>query len=153
MVRILISNNTAFTPNQWITITDCTSDDDFYYIKIAGDGISYAYDTTPNKGVNSFLRIYKNIDSFSSDGNANALTQTFKDNISRWLTSKVNKVGTTERPIELPYIIDAIRTNVRTETLSRRGANDVSLNGLNENSFNDWAYRYLRNRIENGFPH
>jgi len=147
-----ISNHTAFTPNQWITITDCTSDDDFYYINIAGDGISYAYETTPNKGVNSFLRIYKNIDSFSSDGNANALTQSFKDNISRWLTSKVNKVGTTERPIELPYIIDAIRTNVRTETLSRRGANDVSLNGLNENSFNDWAYRYLRNRIENDSP-
>ena len=143
-------NHTAFSPNQWVTIASCTADDEYMYIKLYGDGPIQYSDSTPTPSQNAYTRIYLNVGSYSSDGNSNAITPEFKKALTSWLNQKVMTIGTTDRPIDLPYIIDAITTNVRTETLQRRGANDITLTGLNENSFNDWLYKYIHKRVNDG---
>lgn len=142
-----IVNHPAETPNKWYTIERITDDDEYLYIKLTGDGPrvkgkGYA----PCLDSNAYFRIYMNTNSYSMDGNYNLVSDDFKDALTNWLVSKVVKEGTTDRPIDLPYIIDAIVCNVRTETISRRGANDVSLIGLNENSFYDFVTSYIRNK-------
>lgn len=141
-----IVNHTAVTPNTWFTIERVETDDDYIYIKLMGDGVD-THTAAPSKDSNAYLRIYMNMDSYSMDGNYNIVDNDFKNALTNWLASKTVKIGTTERPIDLPYIIDAINTNVRQETIQRRGANDISLRGLNENSFFDFINNYVRNKV------
>lgn len=147
-IQSSIQNHTPTTPNKWFTIERITDDDDYLYIKLMGDGVIVnSTGTTPSKDSNAYTRIFMNMDSYSMEGNYNIVSDDFKNALAKWLASKTVKVGTNERPISLPYIIDAITTNVRTETLTRRGANDISLAGLNENSFYDFISNYVRNKV------
>lgn len=143
-----IENHTARTPNVWYTIEKVEADDDYLYIKLLGDGID-TVTNPPSTDLNAYTRIYMNLDSYSMEGNYNLLSADFREALTNWLEAKVMKVGTTERPIDLPYIIDAISTNVRTETIQRRGANDISLAGLNENSFYNFIAEYVRAKVGN----
>lgn len=141
-------NHTADTPNKFYTIADCQMDEDYLYITLMGDGILVGGGAfAPSTKQNAHTRIYMNVDSYMSEGNYNLISSNFRTALTDWLEGKVVKEGTTDRPIDLPYIIDAINTNVRTETLSRRGANDIGLNGLNENSFLDFVATYVKGNL------
>lgn len=142
-----IVTHTAETPNKWFTIEQVTEEDDYIYLKLLGDGVLMDARYMPAADSNAHTRIYMNIDNFSMDGNFNLVSDSFKQALTDWLRAKTVKYSTTDRPIDLPYIIDAIATNVRTETISRRGANDVTLAGLNENSFYDFVATYVRGMV------
>ena len=153
-----IGTTEAFSKTFLVSEEGVSIDDNYIYVKLdreilqepgSGGESSGGIGTSFNQSV--YYEIEFEVESFQSEGNLEAVNQTLRNNILNWIYSGVKQNGTTSRPIPLPYKIDYSDTykidllffsisndytlSIRDEEFSRAGANDVSLSGLNENSF------------------
>ena len=165
-----IGTDNAFSKIFLISEEGVSVDDNYIYVKLdreilqapgSGGESSGGIGGSFNQSV--YYEIEFEVESFQSEGNLGAVNQTLKNNILNWIYSGVKQNGTTSRPIPLPYKIDYSDNykidlifysyyidytfSIRDEEFSRAGANDVTLSGLNENSFYYALKSYINNNL------
>lgn len=134
-----------------VSVTEVSVDDDYMYLSLAGDGFIYPKEYTFITGASSVLsEISYTENSYYNKGNLANASQEFRKALKEQIEGKELSTETSDTPYDLPYLLDYDGTSVRKETLERRGANNISLSGLNENWFNNWVYEYARPKIPVG---
>lgn len=140
--------NTTPTGTEYLTIKNCVSiGDDSYALTLSNHGVSFYGTSAPSQISGAYTRIYLPNESLSSEGNFTGISSSTRDSINAWLNDKVTHNSTTERAINLPYVVSVINETVRNESYMRKGNNDISLTGLNENSFFNWCYDYAAENV------
>lgn len=145
-VNMAVAGGTA-TVTRDVTVAEVSVDDEYMYLSLAGDGFTFGggyYFIEGNSPVLSEIRYTES--SYYKKGNMSSVSAPFKAALKAQIEGKEISTETQDTPYDLPYLIDYDGTSVRKETLERRGANNVTLTGLNENWFNNWLYEYAKGR-------
>lgn len=144
-INMYVPGGKTDTITQDVTVAEVSVDDDYIYLSLVGDGFVIPSTASFIEGTSNILSEIRYTDnSYYQKGNLSSVSKKFKQALKAQIEGKEYVTETTDTPYDLPYLIDYDGTSVRSETLERRGANNISLTGLNENWFNDWVFNYVK---------